>query len=978
MSQINAIDLTRLRQRPHETRLWLSIYRPKTRFQAKVLSGTNDGMNVYYSGVVAGSYGLIQPNSTMLVGTSPGAWDIGKVRVRSATGTYVKVAPNDDIPWTSGQYLTILDLHEPYPIYANFNGTETDSDEDIIILQDWDVPYTNQNTILGTQVCMGGNYAGFVEDSVFYTSSGTVNVKGEAISAYEWWFEGATVTGSTSADPGYISYSSPGHYITRLKVTSTSGGVDYGYRHVSVYNRSTNQPIRNWNMESLAGSRDEGGYSGNIWVREILPNLLENSIVVIFADEEYYGGDKVSIGGNQQNRQKIVFSGYISKDSIRYNYKDSITTFDVTSITGVMKEKEGLSISIDDATSATKWQYLQNMTMRKALWEYCKYFSTIGEVADVRDIGADNPIEFLELQATNLYDSFNEYIQRRMYGQLVSDRQGTIFVEPGIQLTHNATGVYPVGFELMKRDWMGEPQFNLTQLPPVSYLEVGGYYYLSKTAGEGIPYTSNAPGDIRKYSGKIETGAADLMLSSQADLNQKCGDIFAFMNAKYPEVTINLAGNYRNFDVAPYEQVLVTLNKEDTHRQIVLSKAPFYAESVVLNYISDSGLLSVDLTLHEITHSLADGQTLPIPETPDENAAPLPAFPAFPSFCFGSDDGNQSYTVITEPELPTCMGDITGEPNGWWDTGIRSVKLESNDAWSFRIPYGFWYRGSSYDHRTTYTINGKWYKRDTTSIPAGQWTEDLDDTWYEIYLLDTLGNRVGMAIKDPVVGNGHQRTGVFNVAQGVYVDSIEVVLTPDANPITSVDWSPFTIYAGHTMKTKYNINKTGIQIDDEVQRTYSAGFYSGFENGSVWTPKVGGTYPYNTLFDVEFLSYGLGRITDDTLGNYSKWRRYRLGVGTNTDYVTLVDINTWAGLGYIDYYGLEGYVRTDLTVYQSEWFPTNPTNNYLTARTGYDHSGGTWYADVILGTRVNITAKSKHKLLLESFLLWNICGGGHS
>ena len=977
MTKLNTTDLTRLRQRPHQTQLWLSIYRPKTRFAASILSGTMDGTRVHYASVTTGSYGLIQPNSTMLIGTAPGTSDIGKIRVRGATGTYIDVAPNDDIPWGANQYLTVLDFHEVFPIFPKADEAVLDDDDDALWYVDWDKVYTNQNSVLGTQVCMGGNYAGFVEDSVFYSSSGTYNVKDEAISAYEWWFEGATVTGSTSADPGFISYPSPGHFITRLKVTSASGGVDYGYRHVSIYNRSDKQPIRNWGLESLSGSRDEGGYNGTIWVREILPNLLENSLVVIFADNEYFGGDLDSIGGNQINREKIVFSGYIRSDSIEYDYKTSMTTFEVAGVTNLMKEKEGMSYSYDDATTATKWQHIQDMNLKKALWEYCKYYSTIGEVADVRYIGDDGSTEFFEGAATNLYDSLNDYFADRIYSKMVADRQGTIFVEPSIQLTHNATGVYPVGMDLEKVDWINEPNFMPVQLPPISYIEIGGSAYSGQANGNSIPYMSNAPGDIQKYSGKVEIGASNLFVDDQADLNVKCGDIFAYMNAKYPEISFDLAGNYRNFDIAPYEQVIVTINKDDTHRQLVLPRLPCFVDRMEWEYSSENGILKASLTLHEITHSIADGQTLPIPETPDENFAQMPPLPEFefPNFC-GSALSVASNTIILEPELPPCAGDIAGLPNGFWDTGIRGVKLESNDLTTFRIPYTFWYRGSSYDNRTTYTINGKWYKRDTTSSPPGAWELDTADDWYEIYLSDNLGNRIGQAIKDPVVGNGYQRTGVFNVAQGLQIASLEIALDPDTNPITTVDWSPFTIYLDHSMTQKSIPG--GVYLEDLVRRTYKFGFGSGFENGSIWTPRSGAGYPDGKLFDVTYLLYGLGKIDDDSFPNYATWNRQRFGLGTNTDTTTVLDINK-PSPSYIDVYASESYHRYDLGKYSAEWLVQGTAvGRTITTRGGYYHNGGSHYADVIMGTELMLQVKSTHMLVIDGFFLWNICSGGRA
>ena len=114
--------------------------------------------------------------------------------------------------------------------------------------KDYDITYTNQNDILGSFVCMGSHYAGFLDAGacyVYYSASGTYNLVGDSLS-YDWWFEGATVTGSSSHTPGFITYDTPGHYTTRLTVTTSTGSYDLGYRHISIYDRpenGTNNPM---------------------------------------------------------------------------------------------------------------------------------------------------------------------------------------------------------------------------------------------------------------------------------------------------------------------------------------------------------------------------------------------------------------------------------------------------------------------------------------------------------------------------------------------------------------------------------------------------------------------------------------------------------------------------------------------------------------------------------------------------------------
>jgi len=136
--------------------------------------------------------------------------------------------------------------------------------------KDYDVEYTDQNSVLGSFVCMGSHYAGFVDDPVFYSASGTSNVKGDALT-YDWWLQGATTSGSSSHTPGDISYSNAGHYVTRLDVDNASGGTDTSYRYISLYDRpgeGNNPPILQWEMDDLKGSRQSNGYQTRIRIFE--------------------------------------------------------------------------------------------------------------------------------------------------------------------------------------------------------------------------------------------------------------------------------------------------------------------------------------------------------------------------------------------------------------------------------------------------------------------------------------------------------------------------------------------------------------------------------------------------------------------------------------------------------------------------------------------------------------------------------------
>ena len=278
------------------------------------------------------------------------------MRARFADATTITVAENSDINWQDDLYLSVLRFWEINAVYPRMYVPDPSDPTQQIWYKDYDTVYTNQNSTLGTFICMGSHYAGFMDTAtgtcgVYYSASGSYNLNNEAIS-YFWSFEGGTPSTSNLKTPGIVQYGTPGHYTTQLLVSGTTAGGDASYRHISIYNRpdeGTNVPILNWELLSLDGTRDSGGYQGRIKIRENIEDVVDGALIVIFADDTY-GTTKQSIGGNSSNRQTIFFVGYILDGSISYNYEDSSVEFDIGSPTEVMKLSEGFVVSVKSSS----------------------------------------------------------------------------------------------------------------------------------------------------------------------------------------------------------------------------------------------------------------------------------------------------------------------------------------------------------------------------------------------------------------------------------------------------------------------------------------------------------------------------------------------------------------------------------------------------------------------------------------------------
>jgi hypothetical protein len=793
--KLSPANLALLRQRPHRTQSYLSMFQPNTALACQVndVYIARGARTIAYDSVTSGSYLSVGVGTTLLIGTAAGLSDVGRIRIRSITSTQFVVAENSHIDWKDNLYLIALRYREVWPVYPRIIVNPADA-LDVVFYKDYDIPHVSgtngQNMVLGTFVCAGPHRAVFIEGSdakLWYTSSGTYNLRNDSL-AYDWYFQGGNPMSSSAANPGYVSYDTPGHYVTRLIVSGSGGSIDTTYRYISIYDRpenGVNVPILKWELDNFHGSRAEGGYIADITIRESIGNLFDGALVIIFSDD-WYGSTKKSLGGNAENCSQIVFSGYILNGSIRYNYKEGSVKFSVGNISEIMKQAEGFAISVEDALEPYKWFELYKMDVRRAIYHFLKWHSTVLSLADFRFVGTDSAIQYFDSDRTSLFDAADNLIRTALLGELVSDRQGALWAEVSVAATPNATGTFAPIMILDNQDWMNDLAIEEQVLEPVSQLVYGGIRYeypsgtnttmvynttsadcyadrvnfysditsiavgnssadnrpirawlpfvvninkgqvinsaklkvvavpanpypklfvrigceaadnpTAPTTGPSLlsrvlsaahlstelpgwtvgteyifditaavqetlnrdgwasgntlavmivdngttsnstnafasfenttypeakleihysfigsvstPLIASAPGVTPGYRGKVEQ-AQKLALSSQSQLNQLVGDVYANKNAKYSPINIEFVGNYRNLDIAPQEAVTINIKKEDTNRGVAIN-ALYFPSEISWSWNAEKGLFLPRATLSRITNGLP-GETI--------------------------------------------------------------------------------------------------------------------------------------------------------------------------------------------------------------------------------------------------------------------------------------------------------------------------------------------------------------------------------
>ena len=101
-----------VRQRPQETNENLFIFQPRTVLKCRVNNPSiaKGARTIAYDTVSFGSYLDVIAGMTVLIGTSEGASDVGRIRLRAITPSQMVVSENSDIKWEDDLYITVLTI----------------------------------------------------------------------------------------------------------------------------------------------------------------------------------------------------------------------------------------------------------------------------------------------------------------------------------------------------------------------------------------------------------------------------------------------------------------------------------------------------------------------------------------------------------------------------------------------------------------------------------------------------------------------------------------------------------------------------------------------------------------------------------------------------------------------------------------------------------------------------------------------------
>lgn len=597
-SALSPTQLGYTRRDGQRSRLYLAIHQPAVVFAAQInqvfaLAEDKDKVNaVLYDNVTTGAYTDVLEGMTCYIGSTPGAYDLGMVRMRKVpTVDTIYPGENSDAGWADDVYITVVD---EFGLWAKYPRLLADGS----LFMDYDIEYVDQHTAFKPVVIMGSDavlWLNGVDVSIIFDASPSWCFSaGEKI--YLWTVNGGAVVTDEDTDTPTFTFDIPGVY--RVSCTVTVDGVSStGYRHVFVYS-DENPPIsagianssRGFSLSSApTGEMERGGWEFEVvlYKESADISLVRDGAQVILFSRDWYGNDEICIGA-QSGRENIKCAGWIASESIVMNGVEGTAYFSVKGphyfISALASFIDGIESNASDPDA---WTAMTGLTVDKAIWHLLEWRSTVTTIMDFYPSNDTHGAKSLQTAQGGLLS------QIRMNSEPVLafprfDRYGRMFVEVEQQLIpYDDRAAFPTVLTLSKQDWQGDLFITRNTMSRDARIELSGVYY--SDADSPLAIFALACGHVFKRFGEA-TSLERLLISDQDEANRWAGLMLGWKNRMY-DFEIRSGGNNCMVDIAPRQYVGLSIATTDTPRGIAYS-GRMVPRRVTMEFDSNIGFIS--------------------------------------------------------------------------------------------------------------------------------------------------------------------------------------------------------------------------------------------------------------------------------------------------------------------------------------------------------------------------------------------------
>ena len=590
------------------------MLRPDTIFAARInelATVTYPRIQFDYDGVTTGAFGDIKPGMTILLGSSAGADDFGRQRIRKApTSSIIYIGRSSrgfhdgEVNLIDNAYITVLNEYRVWSKTPHISTQEGDGDYIGDMFKDADIEVGTFTDNEEPPVANAGPPAlGTINSGTsklqvmlpHYSPNRSFAVADSTtISSYLWAIPtGVTLAGGSILTDSQITVDcDPGFYWIELTVTDSNGKTHTTRTFVVARDPAGSDDGWISDFEVTSHRVGQTGQTLSVKVLEDI-NRTDSPDGTIVALIE---GELSSL----TQRNNLMFWGWHEEnpESIQAKRTGTIThsIFDCTDVAGRLDKLVGFSqVLYRDSKRLTAanpeitWAYMANPTWDKLLHYLLYWHSSALELTDWQDTGTGDIYQFVVREAggASIFDQVNRQANSLVPAYVFTcDRLGRLNVRPDPILQPVADRTAAVQDTIPVADW-ASIEYTYLRPPRVHWLDDAA---IQAGTDETALLFCHAPGDSPGQGEGMNIQGEQIAVD-QESFNESSGHRYARLNSRDSHFQIQLTemGN-NNIDPALMEWV-------------TLSIPGFVAAERGLSFFDERGLV------HEMTFNYQHNRT---------------------------------------------------------------------------------------------------------------------------------------------------------------------------------------------------------------------------------------------------------------------------------------------------------------------------------------------------------------------------------
>jgi hypothetical protein len=368
-------------------KLHLYLHEPAVLFKARVnmASVTYPVSSLTYDTVTLGAFGDVTFDATLLLGTTEGADDLGRVRVKDIpTSSTIPVArasrgiEDGQLDVQDNAYITVLD---DYRIWAKIPYFDLDAGIDY---KDGDIPPADWNTDIPPVANTGPGFADYIDPiteliTVEFPKGGVdlsyAVAEGATITDYAWFIDDGTLVSGALTDATITATFPAGFRYVALTVTDSNGITHTARCPVLAVDPADDVTIKDFGITQRLQIT---GQTLDIEIYEDAPRATypDGTVVMFWWDE----------ASAPDNRDHMKFIGYVDGENYSMNRRKQgylrNTTLHCVDVLGRMQKLPAFSQALERVFTEGQWSYMPDLDMSKALFYLAFWHSTLLNISD--------------------------------------------------------------------------------------------------------------------------------------------------------------------------------------------------------------------------------------------------------------------------------------------------------------------------------------------------------------------------------------------------------------------------------------------------------------------------------------------------------------------------------------------------------------------------------------------------------------------